>query len=199
MQQLPVWQNKTGTPACSWRWLIFILLCNDCYDESWRSLSFPGCCVPSLHHMPLLNKYTSERNTVRKRGRKREGVTEMLADGEPMFTALDHSEQIIALDAEAEPRCIGKILFCLFFVLTSLKYLLLIYVSKIARCSNIRRNHFLVPSLLIRRCSEEKKGNCHSHSCEPGVFGWIKCQRFFTLTLSLCRIAVQLIISCVSL
>lgn len=74
----------------------------------------------------------------------------MLADGEPVITALGHSAQIIVVDAEVEPRCSERVCFCGDIVTSTCIYLC---VKKYARCSEIRRQ-----SVANRVCSLSLKG-----------------------------------------
>lgn len=82
-----------------------------CYDESLRGLSFPGCCVPSLGHMSLFNKCSSERGNVWERGREKCIVSQWL--------------RLLTLWIDDSFWCSGKHFFCFVFVcvITSHRYL----------------------------------------------------------------------------
>ena len=67
-----------------------------CYDKTLKGLRFPGCCVPSLGHMSLLNNRSSERKCERERELKR--VKERRGDRNARLCANEYCSWVLCID-----------------------------------------------------------------------------------------------------
>lgn len=86
-------------------------------------------------------------------------------------------------------------LFVCLFVVTFHQHLHLFLCQK-NKYSRCEENQLPVEYILCQS-HKKKETDTHFHSCESGVFGWITCHGFVTVTLSLYTQIMQPIIGCV--
>lgn len=160
-----------------------------CYDESLRGLSFPGCCVASLGHMSLLNNCSSERSSVRERGGDRNACWWWASDYCSWPLRKGYSRWCWSW---AEVRWNDFVFVLLRFVSVGWHVTSTCSLSKNCQMQRDQKEISCQESTFF--VSQKIKRNCHFHSCEPGVFGWMNCHGFVAVTLSLCTEMMQPII-----